>query len=141
MTCQIGIFDEAVRLSKNYDGAVRGFFGYKPVIFLTHPDDAEIILNSTVHLQKSDEYKYFQPWLGNGLLISHGDTWKNHRKLITPAFHMNVLKTFVPLFYKNSMELVKRMNEEVGLYKEFDVHDYMSEVTVDILLREYYHIL
>lgn len=54
---------------------------------------------------------------------------------------MNVLKTFVPLFYKNSLELVKRMNEEVGLYKEFDVHDYMSEVTVDILLREYYHIL
>lgn len=130
------VFEKALAISRNYSGAVRAFIGYKPIIFLTHPDDAEIILNSSVHLQKSDEYSYFQPWLGNGLLISHGDTWKNHRKLIAPAFHMNVLKTFVGLFYKNSVAVVEKMREEVGMNNEFDCHDYMSEVTVDILLRK-----
>lgn len=130
------VFEKALEISRNYSGAVRAFIGYKPIIFLTHPDDAEIILNSTVHLQKSDEYRFFQPWLGNGLLISHGDTWKNHRKLIAPAFHMNVLKTFVGLFYKNSVAVVEKMRKEVGMNNEFDCHDYMSEVTVDILLRK-----
>uniref|UniRef100_A0A336M0R6 CSON009665 protein n=1 Tax=Culicoides sonorensis TaxID=179676 RepID=A0A336M0R6_CULSO len=129
------VFEKALEISKNYTGAVRAFIGYKPLFFLTHPDDAEIILNSSVHLQKSDEYRFFQPWLGNGLLISHGDTWKNHRKLIAPAFHMNVLKTFVGLFYKNSVAVVEKMRDEVGMNKEFDCHDYMSEVTVDILLQ------
>lgn len=71
------------------------------------------------------------------MLISSGDTWRNHRKLIAPAFHMNVLKTFVPLFYKNSIKVVEKMREEVGMHKEFDCHDYMSETTVDILLREF----
>lgn len=44
-----------------------------------------------------------------------------------------MLKTFVPLFYENSIDLVKRLKSEVG--KEFDVHDYLSAVTVDILIN------
>lgn len=46
---------------------------------------------------------------------------------------MNILKSFVPLFYENSRYLVKRLKDEVG--KEFDCHDYMAAVTVDILLE------
>lgn len=134
------MFQKALQLARNFDshGAVRAFVGHKPLVFLTHPDDAEIILNSSVHLEKSDEYRYFKPWLGNGLLISYGETWRNHRKLIAPAFHMNVLKTFVPLFYKNSLRVVDKLRTDVGMNKEFDCHDYMSEVTVDILIREFF---
>lgn len=71
--------------------------------------------------------------LGDGLLISHGDKWRSHRKLIAPAFHQLVLKSFVGAFNRNSLRLVDRLEKEVGR-SEFDVHDYMSEVTVDILL-------
>lgn len=46
---------------------------------------------------------------------------------------MSVLKTFVPTFYKNSIEVCDKLKTEVG--KVFDVHDYMSEATVDILLE------
>lgn len=73
----------------------------------------------------------FKPWLGDGLLITSGDKWRGHRKMIAPTFHMNILKTFVPLFYENSVDLVNRLRDKVG--KEFDCHDYLSAVTVDIL--------
>lgn len=53
--------------------------------------------------------------------------------MIAPTFHLNILKTFVPLFYENSRDLVTRLKSEVG--KEFDCHDYLSAVTVDILLE------
>ncbi|CAL1675695.1 unnamed protein product [Lasius platythorax] len=106
-------------------------FGTRVVIYLSDPKDIEIILGSSVHLDKAVEYRYFQPWLGDGLLITTGDKWRRHRKIIAPTFHMNILKTFVPLFYENSMDLVKRLRDEVG--KEFDCHDYLSAVTVDIL--------
>lgn len=46
---------------------------------------------------------------------------------------MNVLKSFMPIFNDNSRYVVKKLMKEVG--KEFDVHDYMSEATVDILLE------
>ncbi|XP_065079898.1 cytochrome P450 4g15-like [Ochlerotatus camptorhynchus] len=127
------IMNRAMELSYMYGSVARGWLGYHLVVFLTEPADIEIILNSYVHLTKSSEYRFFKPWLGDGLLISSGDKWRSHRKLIAPAFHMNVLKTFVDVFNDNSLAVVARMQKEVG--KEFDVHDYMSEVTVDILLE------
>lgn len=89
-------------------------------------------MNSHVHLKKSDEYRFFKPWLGDGLLISHGEKWRSHRKMIAPTFHMNILRSFMGVFNKNSKQVVDAMRSEVG--KEFDVHDYMSGTTVDILL-------
>ncbi|XP_058443021.1 cytochrome P450 4g15-like [Malaya genurostris] len=127
------IMRKAIELSYFYGHISRGWIGYHLVVFLTDPADIEIILNSYVHLNKASEYRFFKPWLGDGLLISSGDKWKSHRKLIAPAFHMNVLKTFVDIFNDNSLAVVDRMRKEVG--KVFDVHDYMSEVTVDILLE------
>lgn len=115
-----------------YGDICRGFLGSKLFVFLTHPDDVEIILNSNTHLDKSADYNFFKPWLGDGLLISSGEKWRSHRKLIAPAFHQNVLKTFVDTFNENSLKTVNRLKKEHG--NEFDVHDYMSETTVDILL-------
>ncbi|XP_015114495.1 cytochrome P450 4g15 [Diachasma alloeum] len=116
----------------HYGRVIRAFLGTKLVVFLIDPRDVEIILGSHVHLDKSEEYRFFKPWLGEGLLISTGEKWRTHRKIIAPTFHLNVLKTFVPLFYENSLDLVNRLKLEVG--KKFDIHDYLSAVTVDILL-------
>lgn len=46
---------------------------------------------------------------------------------------MNILKSFVPLFYENSKSLAEKLKSEIG--KEFDCLDYFSAVTVDILLE------
>ncbi|KAL6440485.1 hypothetical protein ACFW04_003185 [Cataglyphis niger] len=121
----------ALKHLEQYGSVISIYFGTRVIIALSDPKDIEIILGSSVHLDKSVEYRYFQPWLGDGLLITSGDKWRRHRKAIAPTFHMSILKTFVPLFYENSMDLVRRLRDEVG--KEFDCHDYLSAVTVDIL--------
>nr|ARA91599.1 cytochrome P450 monooxygenase [Pieris rapae] len=129
--------EELVRLglsyAEMYGSVVRGWIGSKLVVFLTDPDDVEVILNSQVHIDKASEYRFFKPWLGEGLLISSGEKWRSHRKIIAPTFHINILKSFVDTFNQNSKSVVNRMKTEMG--KVFDVHDYMSGVTVDILLE------
>nr|WDY85990.1 cytochrome P450 4G335 [Pagiophloeus tsushimanus] len=127
------IFMRIYEKSFQYGRTVKVWIGPRLLIFLTDPKDVEIILSSHVHIDKSPEYRFFRPWLGNGLLISSGQKWRAHRKLIAPTFHLNVLKSFVDLFNKNSMETVKKLEKEIG--KEFDCHDYMSEATVEILLE------
>ncbi|XP_008474809.1 cytochrome P450 4g15-like [Diaphorina citri] len=85
---------------------VKVWVGPRLLVFLKDPRDVEIILSSHVHIDKSPEYRFFKPWLGNGLLISTGEKWRAHRKLIAPTFHLNVLKSFLDLFNQNSRAVV-----------------------------------
>ncbi|KAF2882662.1 hypothetical protein ILUMI_23526, partial [Ignelater luminosus] len=119
--------------SKTFDKVIKLWIGPKLMVFLTDPNDVEIILSSHVHIDKSSEYRLFEPWLGNDLLISSGQKWRAHRKLIAPTFHLNVLKSFIDLFNVNSKATVEKIRKEQG--KTFDCHDYMSEATVEMLLE------
>ncbi|KYN13880.1 PREDICTED: cytochrome P450 4g15-like [Trachymyrmex cornetzi] len=125
------IFQKALEYHEMYGNVTAAYLGTRTVVLLADPQDIEIILSSSVHIDKADDYEFFKPWLGDGLLITKGDKWRRHRKVIAPSFHMNILKTFVPLFYENSVDLVHRLRDKVG--EEFDCHDYLSAVTVDIL--------
>ncbi|KAJ6648810.1 Cytochrome P450 4g15 [Pseudolycoriella hygida] len=127
------VFKTVVTKGEEYECVARLWLGPKLVVLLFDPRDVELILSSQVYIDKSHEYKFFKPWLGDGLLISSGHKWRSHRKLIAPTFHLNVLKSFIDLFNENSRQVVQRLNSEVG--KTFDAHDYMSEATVEILLE------
>ncbi|XP_063379812.1 cytochrome P450 4g15-like isoform X2 [Cydia fagiglandana] len=122
-----------LQYGEKYGSVIRGWLGSKLIIFLTDADDIEVILNSHVHIDKASEYRFFKPWLGEGLLISSGEKWRSHRKMIAPTFHINILKSFMSVFNQNSINVVNKMKAEMN--KTFDVHDYMSGVTVDILLE------
>uniref|UniRef100_A0A348G629 Cytochrome P450 1 n=1 Tax=Odontomachus monticola TaxID=613454 RepID=A0A348G629_ODOMO len=125
------LFSKAIEFHHQLGTVISAHLGPRAFVFLLDPQDIEIILSSSVHLDKSVEYGLFKPWLGDGLLITSGAKWRKHRKAIAPTFHMSILKTFVPLFYQNSLDLVNRLREKVG--QEFDCHDYLSAITVDIL--------
>lgn len=127
------IFETANRLSSEYRTVARAWLGPRLFIGLMDPRDVEIILSSNKHVEKAIEYKLFKPWFGNGLLISTGTKWKDHRKLIAPTFHLSILKGFIDLFNANSRDVVTKIRQENG--KTFDCHDHLSEATVEILLE------
>ncbi|XP_058063114.1 cytochrome P450 4g15 [Anopheles bellator] len=127
------VFRTIIEKGKDYNEVIKIWIGPKLIVFLVDPRDVELLLSSHVYIDKSPEYRFFKPWLGNGLLISTGHKWRQHRKLIAPTFHLNVLKSFIDLFNENSRLVVEKMRKENG--KAFDCHDYMSECTVEILLE------
>ncbi|XP_066140702.1 cytochrome P450 4g1-like [Euwallacea fornicatus] len=128
------VMKKILGMVKEYDTDVgRAYFGPRLIIGLLNPVDIELILGSPVHLEKPWEYSLFESWIGQGLLTSYGDKWRSHRKMLAPTFHSSILKTFMPIFNKNAIALLKKLDKAKSL--TFDVHDYMSGTTVDILLE------
>ena len=39
-----------------------------------------------------------QHFVGEGLVTSKGEKWKKHRKMLTQAFHFDILKQYVPVY-------------------------------------------
>lgn len=75
--------------------------------------DAEILMNSTAHAKKPWIYKFLHGFLGLGLLTSNGEKWKARRRILTPSFHFNILRSFTTIFIEESVKVVTRLNNDI----------------------------
>ncbi|XP_059620231.1 probable cytochrome P450 4ac1 [Phlebotomus argentipes] len=76
--------------------------------------EVEIYLSGNRHMDKGQFYKFFSAFLGEGLLISKGDKWSQRRKILTPAFHFNILQQFLRVFHEESEKLVDLLNSMIS---------------------------
>ena len=51
-------------------------------------------------------------WLKFGLLTSFGEKWHIRRKILTPAFHFNILQGFVSVFNEQTEQLIDALKDE-----------------------------
>ncbi|EFN61530.1 Cytochrome P450 4C1 [Camponotus floridanus] len=102
------------------------------VVSIRHPDDLEKILNSTKHIDKSPGYNILHPWLGTGLLTSTGVKWQTRRKMLTPAFHFNILNQFVDIFIKEGDCMTKSLKDVGGTVVK-DLLPFISEYTLNAI--------
>nr|XP_024654699.1 leukotriene-B(4) omega-hydroxylase 2 [Maylandia zebra] len=57
---------------------------------------------ASMTMKKSLIYHHLQPWLGHSVLIRNGQVWFRKRRLLTPAFHFDILKSYITIFNSSS---------------------------------------
>lgn len=82
-------------------------------------------------MQKNVIYKLFKPLLGNGLVLSTGEYWRNHRKIITPAFHFKILEQFVEVFDLQSRIMIEKLSKRCD-GSIIDIDNYVKPLMLDI---------
>ncbi|KAG8177135.1 hypothetical protein JTE90_012016 [Oedothorax gibbosus] len=108
------------------------WISYVPFVCLMTSESIEEFISGTKNNEKAWSYDALHPWLGTGLLTSHGKKWKSRRKLLTPAFHFDILKDFLPVINEQSQILVNCLNKEIS--KEFiDIIPLMTYCSLDII--------
>uniref|UniRef100_UPI0009490568 uncharacterized LOC105181718 n=1 Tax=Harpegnathos saltator TaxID=610380 RepID=UPI0009490568 len=103
-----------------------------PTISIRHPDDLEVILSSTKHIDKGMIYDILHPWLNTGLLTSAGVKWHSRRKILTPAFHFNILRQFVDILLEEGERMTKILKNAGGPVEKNIIH-FISEHTLNAI--------
>lgn len=93
--------------------------------------DAEIVLGTSKHINKRNIYNFLHPFLKTGLLTSNGEKWHSRRRLLTPAFHFDVLKEYYEVFKEESDKLVTSLRDEAG--KELNIVPISTQFTLNTI--------
>ncbi|XP_071147890.1 cytochrome P450 4F4-like [Mytilus edulis] len=111
--------------------------GFLPHVLLYHPDTIKVILKTSEPKPRGlgGVYEYAIPWLGEGLLISDGDRWARSRRLLTPAFHFEILKPYVKVYNDCADILVNKISKCAESGASFEAFENVSLCTLDIILR------
>ncbi|XP_050346912.1 cytochrome P450 4c3-like [Nymphalis io] len=96
------------------------------------PEDTAIILSKAQFHEKDVPYIFLKPWLREGILTSNGQKWHYRRKMLTPSFHLNILKKFLQIFVIHTEDLKKTLDTEL-LNEKTNLYELISHTTLKIM--------
>nr|XP_054106471.1 cytochrome P450 4F3 isoform X4 [Callithrix jacchus] len=107
------------------------------IVRIFHPTCIKPVLFAPAIAPKDEVfYGFLKPWLGDGLLLSAGDKWSRHRRMLTPAFHFNILKPYMKIF-NESVNIMhgkwQRLASEGSA--RLDMFEHISLMTLDSLQK------
>ncbi|XP_014611194.1 PREDICTED: cytochrome P450 4c3-like [Polistes canadensis] len=125
-------FSNLIEWSNRFGDIFLVWVGIRPFIFLYKVETVQPLLSSRVHINKSFEYGYLIPWLGNGLITSNGKRWHHRRKLLTPTFHYsNLLEDYFSSAINEAKIMIDCLKGEIG--KSVDIVPYAKRAALDVI--------
>ncbi len=73
--------------------------------------------------------------LGNGLMASEGELWTRQRRLVQPAFHSQVIRSFTALMHRANVDLIERWSGHAARGEPVNLTRDLSELALTIVLR------
>ncbi|XP_076452062.1 cytochrome P450 4F12-like isoform X4 [Babylonia areolata] len=98
-------------------------------------DQLQVDLGESAHEPKPGMYRFGEPWLGLGLLLANGDRWARSRRLLTPAFHFDILKPYVAISNAAVEKFIERISDHVKEGGNFEAFSLVSLCTLDVILQ------
>ncbi|CAM2119098.1 unnamed protein product [Caretta caretta] len=120
---------------EKYPGAHSVWFGgFLGFLNIYHPEYAKAVY-SRGDPKAGDFYDFFVPWTGKGLIVLHGPKWLQHRRLLTPAFHNDILKTYVSLMADSTKVMLDKWEKRVTKDKSLDIFEDVGLMALDSMLK------
>jgi len=122
----------STRCAHEYGDAVSLSLGPIHIYLFNHPSLIEEVLSrQNQNFIKDISYRVLKGVFGDGLLLSDGDLWKRHRRLMQSAFNSERIATYTSTVVADTAQmLAKWQSGEI-----YDVHQEMSQLTVKVITQ------
>jgi cytochrome P450 len=117
------------------DFVERALFGRKR--FLVNEPSAikHVLLDNAANYRKTEiTRRILEPGLGKGLITSEGETWRRHRRTMSPAFDHRSIASYASVMTGAAEELLADWSR-LGEGASVDVSTAMMQVTLNIISR------
>nr|XP_003411242.1 cytochrome P450 4B1 [Loxodonta africana] len=132
---QTGSLDKAVSWAHQFPYAHPLWLGpFLGFLNIYEPDYVKAVY-SRGDPKASDVYDFFLQWIGKGLLLLEGPKWFQHRKLLIPAFHHDVLKPYVAVFVDSTRIMLDKWEKKSREDKCFDIFCDVGHMALDTLMK------
>ena len=119
---------------QRYPRICRLFIGPTPYISVAHPESVKEIMK-----HKPPKHYFYNtllgPWLGDGLLLSGGNKWFRHRKMLTPAFHYKILNSFFSVYTSATHVMIQQWEEAADMDGCIVLQNSVPYLSLDIILQ------
>ncbi|XP_070324305.1 cytochrome P450 4A11-like isoform X2 [Odocoileus virginianus] len=122
------------RVEKYPRASVRWLWGTRAFVLLYDPDYMKMVLGRS-DPKPYRTYKYLTPWIGTGLLLLEGQTWFQHRRMLTPAFHYDILKPYVGLMADSVQVMLDNWEKLVSQDSHLEIFGHVSLMTLDTIMK------
>ena len=118
-----------------FGDAVRLTMGPKTIYFFNHPDHAkQVLADNAANYHKGMGLAEARRVLGDGLLTSEGDVWRQQRRAVQPAFRRERIAAFAGVVADEADALLGRLDSHAGR-GPVDIVDEMTRLTIGVLGR------
>ncbi|XP_059778003.1 cytochrome P450 4A11-like isoform X2 [Balaenoptera ricei] len=122
------------RVEKYPSACARWLWGTKALVLVYDPDYMKVVLGRS-DPKSHDSYRLLIPWIGNGLLLLERQTWFQHRRMLTPAFHYDILKPYIGLMADSVRVMLDKWEELVSLDSHLEVLGHISLMTLETIMK------
>jgi cytochrome P450 len=103
-----------------------------PAVVVTDPAAIEqVLVTNNKDFRKSFATRRVNVVTGNGILVSDGETWREHRRAVQPAFHSDRIRAWADAMVAETAKTVAGWRDGQTL----DMHREMYELTLRIVVK------
>ncbi|HLG60564.1 MAG TPA: cytochrome P450 [Ktedonosporobacter sp.] len=119
-------------LQRTYGDLATIYVGRRPSILVSHPDYIRYILTEHPRDFSSVQTRSdLKEVLGEGLLTIEGETHRQQRRMVQPAFHRKRVESYAEDMVRFSQDLLEEWHEG----EEVDISQAMQELTLRIVVK------
>uniref|UniRef100_A0A8C5QZZ1 Cytochrome P450 n=1 Tax=Leptobrachium leishanense TaxID=445787 RepID=A0A8C5QZZ1_9ANUR len=127
--------DRVVEYSKQFQSGYPMWLGNFFASFIVYdPNYAKAIL-ARQDPKDNFAYRFITEWIGKGLLVLSGPKWFQHRRLLTPGFHYDVLKPYVGLMSDCANVMLGKWERLVSEKDSVELFHHVSLMTLDTIMK------